>query len=76
MPSSIVIPADPHLLISAKIIYLYVGSSTRQPSPIYSGLTAVSLVTAPLIAFPKKSPIPFTPDVARTLPPIHCIAPA
>ena len=76
MPSSIVIPAGPHFPMSARIIYLYVGSNTRQPSPTYSGLTAVSFVTAPLSAFPRKSPIPFTPDVACTLPPIHCMAPA
>lgn len=76
MPSSIVIPAGPHLPMSARIIYLYVGSNTRQPSPTYSGLTAVSFVTAPLSAFPRKSPIPFTPDVACTLPPIYCMAPA
>ena len=57
-------------------LYLYVGSNTRQPSPTYSGLTAVSFVTAPLSAFPRKSPIPFTPDVACTLPTIHCMAPA
>ena len=76
MPSSIVIPAGPHLPMSARIIYLYVGSNTRQPSPTYSGLTAVSFVTAPLSAFPRKFPIPFTPDVACTLPPIHCMAPA
>ena len=39
---------------------------SRQPSPTYSGFTAVSFVTAPLMAFPNKSPIPLTPDVAST----------
>ena len=55
---------------------LYVGSNTKSPSPVYSGLIALSPVTEPRKAFLKKSPAPFIPVVELTFPTIHCIAPA
>ena len=44
--------------------------------PSYVGLMALSPVTAPRSALPKKSPTPLTPVATRTSPAIHCIAPA
>ena len=58
------------------MICLYVGSKTRVPSPVYSGLIADSPVTFPRIVLDKKSPAPLIPVVAETSPAIHCMAPA
>ena len=47
-----------------------------RPVPVYSGLTAASLVTLEAMALPKKSPTPLMPDPIFTFPAVHCMAPA
>ena len=66
----------PQSAASIKIKCLYVGSKTKRPSPVYSGLIADSPVTLPRTALLNRSPAPLIPVVAFTLPSIHCIAPA
>ena len=65
----------PHSSRFNKMICLYVGSKTRVPSPVYSGLITDSPVTFPRIVLDKKSPAPLIPVVAETSPAIHCMAP-
>ena len=74
-PSSITSPSGCSL-ISKRMMCLYVGSSIRNPLPLYSGFMTLSLVTMLLPSLPSRSFAPETPVVASMLPSDHCMAPA
>ncbi|MFR4803161.1 MAG: hypothetical protein ACLT98_07515 [Eggerthellaceae bacterium] len=52
------------------------GLQDQQTGSFVFGLMADSPVTLPRKALPRKSPAPFTPVLALTLPTDHCMAPA
>ena len=60
---------------SVRMMCLNVGSRTKTPVPVYSGLIVDSPLAFAMNDFFRKSPAPLIPVVACTSPTINCIAP-